>query len=139
MKSDRLTRSEAAPPPGCVTIGRSSPGFAAIDAMVSLLIIATTIVLGLQGLRQGRDVAIAAEERRQVRVLITHVLETGASSFELAQGETNGLIWKLQTQASDLGRPISVCRRVLVVTARASGRLFSTSTRRPCPEDTGGG
>lgn len=110
-------------------------GYAVIDALVALMILSVTVVLGLVALQQTVGVSEAAWEARQAHTLIRHVMNTGPRDLGGAAGEAQGFSWRLETQLTGADRPIPICRRAVSLVAADSGRGYKAATLTPCPED----
>jgi hypothetical protein len=110
-------------------------GYAAVDAMVALLIIALTIVLSLQAVLQARRSAAMADEIRGAQVLMARLLDSGPRSFSPAAGTTNGFSWRLETAPTGLDRPIALCHRGVTLNSAATGRTFKAGTLETCPDE----
>jgi len=108
-------------------------GYAAIDAMVGLMIFSLAIILSMTALQQARRTTAAALEVRQAQTLLSALLERGPRSWDRTTGEMGGFSWQLQTTPTGSERPVVVCRRAALVISIASGRNYAAATQETCP------
>jgi hypothetical protein len=123
---------------GCRTNSRTAQdrrdgGYAAVDALVALLILSTTLIMSFQALQQAGRTAQAAGEARRAQSLITFLLETSPRVLETRQGQQDGFSWRFETDATGAERPIEVCRRSVTLQSQASGRTYAAATLETCP------
>lgn len=118
--------------------GRSGEeGYALIDALVGLLIIALGIVFSLQAGRQAKVAADQAWEVRRAQTLLAQLMETGPRSLEDATGETDAFTWRVETRITGGERPIEVCHRQVTLTNQRSQRTYQAATLETCPVGAG--
>jgi len=108
-------------------------GYLSVDAMVALLIVSMSIILGLQAIRSSHQVSTIAAEYKSAQILMAYLIDTGPRSYSETTGVIDGFAWSLVTQPTGLDRPIAVCRRALSMRAEHSGRAYQASTREICP------
>lgn len=108
-------------------------GYAAIDALMALVILSTAVILSLQAMAGAKQAAALAWEVRRAKVLTIQLLETGPRRFEEATGSDREFDWRLVTQATGAERPIAICRRAVSLVSRARHKSYSTSTLVTCP------
>ena len=102
-------------------------GFAAIDALVALTLLALTISLALQGMTSARRLASRAVELRQASALLQYLVDAGARD----PGEQSGVLqpfqWRLVVEArpADSQTPaLHLCTRTAIVTQIQSHRQY---------------
>ena len=112
-------------------------GYAAVDAMVALLIVALTsalcIRLGDQAIRTARR----AHEIQTASVVLDGLLQRPASNRSAMQGEVDAFRWSLRNDVADAGRPIAICSRSGEIVSSQSGRRYDLSALAPCPMEGG--
>jgi Tfp pilus assembly protein PilV len=110
-------------------------GFAAVDAMVALVILSMTIVLALTAVQTARRAAVAAEETRRATSLLRHLVDSSPPSISQTSGHTDGFAWHVQVLAappSDMaGSPM--CAHSAELVSDKSGRRFRLATAAICP------
>ena len=108
-------------------------GFAAIDALVGLMILAITLVLSFNALTVARDLAASAAEARRAGSLLSFLMESAPGVPGAAAGRAEAFDWRVETAPS--GATVgaaTLCRRTAQVTARASRRAYSMSALALC-------
>lgn len=108
-------------------------GYAAIDALMALVILSTAVILSLQAMAGAKQAAALAWEVRRAKVLTVQLLETGPRRFTETTGSDRDFDWRLVTQATGAERPIAVCRRAVSLVSHARHKSYSTSTLVTCP------
>lgn len=109
-------------------------GYAAVDALVALMIISVTLIMSFQALQQADRTAKAALEARRAQTLLAYLLETTPRAFAEREGEGEGFTWRVETDATGAERPIEVCHLRAVLHSQASGRTYAAATLQTCPE-----
>ena len=110
-------------------------GFAAVDALVALTILASTLALGLEALISTRRVAFSASETRQAQVLLEHLVARETRSGLSEAGSLAGVNWRTSTSylPADPGAwGLSLCRRLAQATSARSGRRYTLATAGFC-------
>jgi hypothetical protein len=115
--------------------GGSSDGFAAVDAMVALMILATTLVLAIGAAETARRTAVAAEETRRATTLLRYLLDTAPPAVGGQSGRANGFSWQVDVrQAAPTSVPGAIlCDRIADLVSEKSGRRFRLETAAICP------
>ena len=126
---------------GVRSVREGTRGFAAVDALVALAILASTIALALQALASARHVAVAAAETQRAQVLLRYLLAPLRVSRASEAGSRSGFNWRTGTiyLPADGGAPgLTLCRRWAGATSARSGRRYALATagfcRRPRAE-----
>lgn len=112
-------------------------GFASVDAMVALVVLAMSTALGLSALHQAHRVATRADETHRAQTLLTQVLEAGPRSFATSSGLRDGFAWRLDTTTTGTEQFIDVCRRAASVRLGEGGRIYRAATLETCPQTPG--
>jgi len=113
-------------------------GFAAVDAMVALVILSSTIILALGVVDTGRRAAVKAVEIRKATSLLRGLLETTPGQVGSISGTASGFNWQVLTVvANDDGPidPIKLCDRNAKALSRASGRKYALTQTEICPAE----
>ena len=113
--------------------GEAADGYAAVDALVALMIITMTLIMSFKAMAQAGQTTAAASEVRRAEALLSYLLETTPRSYEVATGRTDGFSWRVELDATGAERPVEVCRRAASLTAIASGRSYKAATLETCP------
>lgn len=108
-------------------------GFAAVDALVALLLLATTLSLVLGAQTSGRKLAAAAVETRLATVELGQLLDRGTAGE--ANGRTGPFVWRSSEQRLS-STSETLCARRAEVRATRSGRVYRMRTTAPCSEGT---
>ncbi len=112
----------------------SSPGFAAIDALVALVILSTTIAFTLSALDTARRDATMTAETPTAAILLRDRMEQPSFETGLTLGRTEGFDWRAEVRpvgrASDV---LKSCARSVELRSLATGRRYAASTAVPCP------
>jgi Tfp pilus assembly protein PilV len=111
----------------------NSDGYALTDALIAMLILSTSLVLGLSALSQARRVADVARETRRAKVLVAYLLEAAPHTYGSSAGTRGGFAWTVETTATGAERPIEICHRAVALRASGSGRTYGAATLEPCP------
>jgi hypothetical protein len=108
-------------------------GYAAVDAMVALLMLSLAVIFSLRAMQQGEKAADLAHELQAANVLTEALMQDGPRRFGAATGWSRGFAWTLETQATGAERPIELCRRFLVLRSEASSRRYWAASTETCP------
>ena len=102
-------------------------GFAAVDALVALTLLALTISLALQGMTSARRLASRAVELRQAGALLQYLVDAGARDPGEQSGVLDPFQWRLEVKArpADPETPaLRMCTRTAIVTHTPSRRQY---------------
>lgn len=114
---------------------RQKAGFALVDALTALAILATTLSLALGVAKSSRKVATQAAETRTAQVVLQFLNERHLPTLGTYDGELPGAHWRIaltEFRRSRIRNAVPVCQRTTMVTTR-SGRHFNAYTMEPCP------
>ena len=116
---------------GCCT---DVEGFASIDALVALTLLALTLSLSLAAVATARNGADRAAERQRAIGLMKAVAETAQAEAGARQGQAGDLAWSLKIEA--MAPPehvrLNLCRISVQAASLRGGRRYQLSTIRPC-------
>lgn len=113
--------------------GKGDAGYAAVDALVALTILATTISFSLVALHVAARSAAAAVEVQQARAELAGLLERAATKSGLNRDASAHFTWTLDVRgpAAPAGG-VALCEQEARVRANASGRLYRMSSAALC-------
>ncbi len=110
-------------------------GFAAVDALVALTILAVTFSLAFDAVNSARRLAVASVEIRKAHALLEYLVDAGPRGVGLSWGRSDGFDWRLQTtlKAIDPHAPsVRMCSRAAAAVGVRSRRRFVLSTLEFC-------
>ena len=115
--------------------GQGADGFAVVDALVALTILATTFALSLEALGTARRLAGAALETRRAGALLQVLLETDPGTTGTRKGRTSGFDWRVEVvrDGVDPAAPaLSLCHSSAEAVSMKAGRRYQLSTAEFC-------
>ena len=107
--------------------GNGGNGFAAVDALVALTILALTISLSLQSLGSARRLAGRTVEIRQASALLQYLVDAGARDPGVQTGVQAPFQWRFEVSLEPVdpqAPALKLCRRAAVVTEIRSRRTY---------------
>ena len=111
-------------------------GFAAVDALTALAILATTITLSIVALSVARRAEQSASQAAAARTTMQLLLAEPARPPGLYSGSNPAFDWTLQVdQEAGSVSPVQLCAHKISLRSRAGGKLYAVQSRRPCPPD----
>lgn len=109
-------------------------GYAAIDALVALMILASTLVCTVSATHGSRTVADAALELRKANELASYLLETSPATPGETTGAADGFSWtRTVAEPVDTFGASAICERRVVLTGVRDKRRFEARTSAVCP------
>lgn len=109
-------------------------GYAAVDALVALMIFSSTLICALAATQGGRQAADAGFELRQARDLTSDLLETSPTKPGTSVGEANGFTWRrIVSEPTEAYGAGAICEHSVVLTGLHDQRRFETRTNAVCP------
>ena len=110
-------------------------GFASVDAMVALAILATTVTLCLVAGRTAVRLSHAAAETRQAEGELRYLLAAAPRGLAERSGQGPRFHWEVATRAAmqSRQRSIRLCERRAVVRSLATGRRYAMASDEACP------
>lgn len=109
-------------------------GYAAVDALVALMILASTLICAVSAAHTSRTTAEVALEFRKANELAAYLLESSPDASGATSGQLDGFNW-----TRDVAEPVStfgpsaICERRVSVTAIRDGRRFEARGNAVCP------
>lgn len=114
-------------------------GFAAVDALVAVTILSSSLALSLMAAQIGARASRTADETRTAETLLRERLERTAGQAGAWSGRDNGLDWRVEAHVSGAGSPrlAAPCTRVASAKA-AGGRTYRIPTVDICQAEAVG-
>ena len=115
--------------------GGTEGGFATVDALVGLVVLAMTVSLALQALTGSRRLAERALEIGQAEALLQYLVDAGTTSIGVHTGRVGAFQWNLRVAAEplDMQAPaVRLCRQEAELVERRSGRHYHLQTISFC-------
>lgn len=135
----RHAGSGSAPDAGSrAPVDEPTAGFAAVDALVALTILTSTIALTLGATQVARRAATSALETRRADDLLQYVLLSSPRRVGSLTGQAEGFDWRLETQISAISAGAAappICTRAAEARASRSGRRYHLATAEICAPD----
>lgn len=111
-------------------------GYAAVDALVALMILASTLVCAVSASHGSRLAADAALELRRANELTAYLLETSPTTPGETSGQADGFAWtRTVSQPVDTFGPGAVCERSIELIGLRDQRRYSAKTNAICPAE----
>jgi hypothetical protein len=108
-------------------------GYAAIDALVALMILSSTLICGMTAAHQSTTAAEAAFELRRANDLTGFLLETSPVEPGQTVGTTDGFGWRREVSSPVLTfGPGAVCVRAVSLANTKSHRVYTAKTSAIC-------
>ena len=109
-------------------------GFAAVDALVALTILSTTLILSLGAVETSRRAALSADETRRANELLLYLIDAAPGRVGETSGRSGGFEWRTQVRvaAGPHMATLQICDRSAKLVSRRSGRRFSLASARLC-------
>lgn len=114
-----------------------SDGFAAVDALVALTVLSSTIILTLAATQVARRAATDALETRRASELLQFVVLSEPHKIGDRTGQAAGFIWRLETAQSTIAVNAAtppICTRKAEVTSLRTGHHYRLATSEICLE-----
>ena len=110
-------------------------GFAAVDALMALTILAMTMALAFQAMISARGLAERAAETRRAAALLQYLMDSDIGTIGERAGMTDRFSWKLAVSlvpADPAAPAVRSCDRSAEVRALRSQRRYRLSTTEFC-------
>lgn len=113
--------------------GDEELGYAAVDALVAMMILASTFICAVPATFGSWRIAAAALELRRANSLSVYLLEAEPDARGADAGELDGFSWR-----REVGEPTStfgaggVCERTVTLTSQKTSRIFVTKANAVC-------
>jgi hypothetical protein len=114
----------------------ASCGYAAVDALVALMILSSTLICALAALAQGLRAADAAREMQQARSIAADLIQTAEPRALSDSGRMDGLAWR-----RSVSEPVlvfganAVCDVEVVVAGRDGRRRYALRSNAVCAKE----
>jgi hypothetical protein len=118
---------------------RDQGGFAAVDALVAVTILSSSLALSLMAAQVGARASRAAAQTRDAEMLLRERLEGTTGRAGVWSGHERGLDWRVEAHVPGAGpaRLAAPCTRVASVKA-AGGRTYRIATADICAPEAAG-
>lgn len=109
-------------------------GYAAIDALVALMILASVLVCSVSATYSSLSVADAALELRRANELAGYLLETAPTTPGYTTGHAWGFSWtRTVAEPVETFGSSAICEQQVVLVGTRDRRRFSARTNAVCP------
>jgi hypothetical protein len=114
-------------------------GFAAVDALVAVTILSSSLALSLTAAEIGMRASRTAGETRDAELVLRGRLEDTAGQAGVWSGRVQGLSWRIEAHRSDdaVIERAGPCVRTASATSTRSGRTYRLTTVDTCPPEAG--
>jgi len=117
-------------------LSSGSAGFAAVDALVALTILTSTLILALGAAGSAQRAAAAGLEARRTHLLLGFLMNAPKNELGTWRGADRGLNWTLQlsrvAETSSDGAWL-LCRRSATARNEQTRRHYELTTIETCP------
>jgi hypothetical protein len=119
-----------------VTVGAGDRqgGFAAIDALVGLTILASALTLAMGAGLTALKLDTRAQRLQSARSQLVFLMENTKALPGERSGETAGLHWRTRVIVEPQAKAFGLCRVTSEVFPALGARTYALSTLRPCAE-----
>lgn len=111
-----------------------SAGFAAVDALMALTILAITIAFAMNAVSVGQRAARAASEARKAQALMAALLDGPSRQPGIYRGKNSGMGWTVTVAPRLADTAPHLCDARVEVAGRVAQRTYRLSTTEICPE-----
>jgi hypothetical protein len=110
-------------------------GFAAVDALVALVVLSTCLSLALAAAHAARRAGDVAAEYGQAQALLRYLVQTAPAMSNRAEGRSGALAWtrEVSPTGGQSMRP-RICRVQVELRGDKSRRRYRLATDRACPK-----
>lgn len=116
-------------------------GFAAVDALVALVILSSALGLSLAATQSARKVAAQAARIRQAEALCRYLLAADRGVVGVTTGRSSGLNWRLEikpTPADQQANASRLCDASALARPSGGGPAFAMRTVIACSDKSTG-
>ncbi|WP_312165803.1 hypothetical protein [Phenylobacterium sp.] len=111
----------------------ATDGYAAVDALVAMTILASTIAASLTAAHQGQRIAQASLEVRQATALMQDLLDGAGDLAGVDEGRSAQFVWRrVVDESAQAAGVATLCKHSVLVTHRVTGRVYRAATERVC-------
>jgi hypothetical protein len=110
-------------------------GFAAVDAMIALAILAGAVVLSLAAMRTTARLNAAAAETHRAAAELRYLMDHAPHGVGAVAGQDAAFGWHVRTEPEPETRTgqAQLCARTATARSLVSGRAFALATAEVCP------
>ncbi|MGR4866927.1 hypothetical protein [Caulobacter sp. LARHSG274] len=114
-------------------------GFAAVDALVAVTILSSSLALSLTAAEIGLRASRTAAETRDAEMILRGGLESTAGQAGAWSGRALGMAWRVEAHFTDAAflRRGGPCARTASAKATGSGRTYRMTTMDACLPEGG--
>lgn len=113
---------------------RDQAGYAAVDALVGLMILAAVLVATIAATHGSREAADLALEFRKANELVAYLLETAPQASGETAGQSSDFAWtRTVSEPIDTFGSGAICERHVTLRGLRDGRRFEARTNSVCP------
>ncbi len=114
-------------------------GFAAVDALVAVTILSSSLALSLTAAEIGLRASRTAAETRDAEMILRGGLESTAGQAGAWSGQARGMTWRVEAHFADAAslRRGGPCARTASVKATGGGRTYRMTTMDACLPEGG--
>jgi hypothetical protein len=113
---------------------RDQAGYASIDALVGLMILAAVLVSSVAATHGSREAADLALEFRKANELAGYLLETAPAEPSETKGQSPEFSWTMVvSEPTDTFGPSAICERRVTLRGLRDNRRFEARTSSVCP------
>jgi hypothetical protein len=106
----------------------------AVDALVAMAMLASTIVFALAAGHQALHASRAGLEVRQANDLLTYILENSRDAASVTTGATDIFLWRLNVdEPLPSAAAATLCAHAVTVTSRRTSKTYAARTTEICP------
>ena len=115
--------------------GEGQGGFAAVDALVAVTILSSSLALSLTAAQIGVRASRAAAETHDAELILRDRMELTAGRVGVWSGRDQGLAWRVEARLANSGRADQAgpCVRTALAKAVRTGRVYRLATVDTCP------
>jgi hypothetical protein len=109
-------------------------GYATVDALVALMILASTVIASVSASHGSRETADAALALRKADDLAAYLLETAPPTEGATAGQVDGFAWlRLVSPPVETYGAGAICERRVILTALRDQRRYEARANAICP------
>jgi hypothetical protein len=111
-------------------------GYVAVDALLALMVLSSTLSCALAVAHQGGMASRAASELYRAKDLTAYLIETSPTAAGVTAGVFDGIAWRRTISEPTIAvGGEAICVRLVELHARESGRDYSVRSSAICRKD----
>ena len=131
---ERVLRRNAARVRSDLAASDDQAGYATIDALVALMMLAAVLVSSVTATHGSREAADLALEYRKANELTVYLLETAPKEPGRTSGQSPDFAWtRVVSEPTDTFGSGAICERRVTLTGLKDQRQFEARTSSVCP------